>query len=106
MSCASDFKVVAQPDHSFLTDYACPLGRSWLRSAVSYVRDEHCPVRYTFVSTDSGKVFRNQDINIHEQLDLGRHWGPLHKHATTAIPQESGLEEVHGSSSVKGHGNR
>lgn len=39
--------------------------------------------------------FRNQDINIHEQLDLGRHWGPLHKHATTAIPQEPGLEEVH-----------
>ena len=40
-------------------------------------------------------VFRNQDINIHEQLDLARHWGPLHKHATTPIPK-NGLEEVHG----------
>ncbi|KAI9463288.1 alpha-ketoglutarate-dependent sulfonate dioxygenase [Lactarius psammicola] len=39
--------------------------------------------------------FRNQDINIHEQLDLARHWGPLHKHATTPIPKEPGLEEVH-----------
>ncbi|KAI9439838.1 alpha-ketoglutarate-dependent sulfonate dioxygenase [Lactarius indigo] len=39
--------------------------------------------------------FRNQDLNIHEQLDLGRHWGPLHKHATTPVPKEPGLEEVH-----------
>jgi len=40
-------------------------------------------------------VFRDQDINIHEQLDLARHFGPLHKHATTPIPR-NGLEEVHG----------
>ncbi|KAI0300798.1 alpha-ketoglutarate-dependent sulfonate dioxygenase [Russula brevipes] len=39
--------------------------------------------------------FRNQGINIHEQLDLARHWGPLHKHATTPIPREPGLEEAH-----------
>ncbi|KAF8501545.1 alpha-ketoglutarate-dependent sulfonate dioxygenase [Russula emetica] len=39
--------------------------------------------------------FRNQNINIHEQLELARHWGPLHKHATTPIPKEPGLEEVH-----------
>ncbi|KAI9509817.1 hypothetical protein F5148DRAFT_1275078 [Russula earlei] len=39
--------------------------------------------------------FRNQEINIHEQLDLARYWGPLHKHATTPIPKEPGLDEVH-----------
>jgi len=39
--------------------------------------------------------FRDQEINIHEQLELGRYWGPLHKHATTPIPKEPGLEEVH-----------
>ncbi|KZV63880.1 alpha-ketoglutarate-dependent sulfonate dioxygenase [Peniophora sp. CONT] len=39
--------------------------------------------------------FRDQEINIHEQLDLARHWGPLHKHATTPVPREPGLEEVH-----------
>ncbi|THH31524.1 hypothetical protein EUX98_g2668 [Antrodiella citrinella] len=39
--------------------------------------------------------FRDQEINVHEQLDLARHWGPLHKHATTPIPREPGLEEVH-----------
>ncbi|KAI3607882.1 alpha-ketoglutarate-dependent taurine dioxygenase [Moniliophthora roreri] len=38
--------------------------------------------------------FRDQEINIHEQLDLARYFGPLHKHATTPIPK-NGLEEVH-----------
>ncbi|KAF5314818.1 hypothetical protein D9758_012152 [Tetrapyrgos nigripes] len=38
--------------------------------------------------------FRDQDLTIHEQLDLARHFGPLHKHATTPIPK-NGLEEVH-----------
>ena len=43
-------------------------------------------------------VFRDQELSIHEQLDIARHWGPLHKHATTPIPKEPGLEEVHGQS--------
>jgi len=38
--------------------------------------------------------FRDQEINIYEQLELGRYFGPLHKHATTPIPR-IGLEEVH-----------
>ncbi|KAG6865785.1 hypothetical protein C0991_011777 [Blastosporella zonata] len=38
--------------------------------------------------------FRDQEIDIHQQLDLARHFGPLHKHATTPIPK-NGLEEVH-----------
>ncbi|CCM01507.1 uncharacterized protein FIBRA_03563 [Fibroporia radiculosa] len=39
--------------------------------------------------------FRDQEISIHEQLELARHFGPLHKHATTPVPREPGLEEVH-----------
>ncbi|KIL58763.1 hypothetical protein M378DRAFT_188160 [Amanita muscaria Koide BX008] len=38
--------------------------------------------------------FRDQEIDIDQQLDLGRYWGTLHKHATTPIPR-NGLEEVH-----------
>ncbi|KAF8169765.1 alpha-ketoglutarate-dependent sulfonate dioxygenase [Pholiota molesta] len=38
--------------------------------------------------------FRDQEIDINQQLDLARHFGPLHKHATTPIPR-NGLEEVH-----------
>jgi len=40
-------------------------------------------------------VFENQDINIEEQLELARHFGPLHRHATTAVPVKAGLDEVH-----------
>ncbi|KAI0028221.1 alpha-ketoglutarate-dependent sulfonate dioxygenase [Vararia minispora EC-137] len=45
---------------------------------------------------ERGVVFvRNQQLDIYDQLELARHWGPLHKHATTPIPREPGLEEVH-----------
>jgi hypothetical protein len=47
---------------------------------------------------DHTTVFRDQEISIRELLDLHRHYGPLHKHATTGIPREPGLEEVHGPS--------
>ncbi|CAK5268382.1 unnamed protein product [Mycena citricolor] len=40
------------------------------------------------------RIFRDQEIDINGQLELARHFGPLHKHATTPIPQ-IGLEEVH-----------
>lgn len=42
------------------------------------------------------QVFRDQPLDIHEQLNLGRHFGPLHKHATTGEPREGGLDEVLG----------
>lgn len=45
-------------------------------------------------------VVRDQDISIRELLDLHRHYGPLHKHATTGVPREPGLEEVHGTVSA------
>ena len=38
------------------------------------------------------------NIHEHERLNLARYWGPLHKHATTPIPKEPGLDEVHGKS--------
>ncbi|KAF8417971.1 hypothetical protein EV426DRAFT_540010 [Tirmania nivea] len=40
--------------------------------------------------------FRNQgDWGVEDQLALGRYFGTLHKHATTAIPKKEGLEEIH-----------
>lgn len=42
-------------------------------------------------------VFRDQEMNIHEQLDVARYFGPLHKHPTRPTPIEPGLEEVDGS---------
>ena len=81
------------------TEESLAQGHFWSRSVVSSVSDvQHAalasPNKQTF---GARQVFRSQDITIHEQLDLARHWGPLHKQATTPIPKEPGLEEVDGS---------
>ncbi|PPQ64578.1 hypothetical protein CVT26_001976 [Gymnopilus dilepis] len=61
-----------------------------LRKLIDVQKDE-----LALLVAERGVVFfRDQDINIYEQLDLARHFGPLHKHATTPIPR-IGLEEVH-----------
>jgi hypothetical protein len=40
--------------------------------------------------------FRDQkDFTVDDQVALGRYFGTLHKHATTAMPKRAGLEEVH-----------
>lgn len=40
--------------------------------------------------------FRNQtDLDIDAQRALGAYFGKLHKHATTAVPLQAGLEDVH-----------
>ncbi|KAJ9243320.1 alpha-ketoglutarate-dependent taurine dioxygenase [Paecilomyces variotii] len=40
--------------------------------------------------------FRGQDdLDIDAQRELGRYFGSLHKHATTAVPRKKGLEDVH-----------
>jgi sulfonate dioxygenase len=39
--------------------------------------------------------FRNQeDFDIEAQLKLGKYFGHLHQHATSAVPQREGLEDV------------
>ncbi|KIK32611.1 hypothetical protein CY34DRAFT_814178 [Suillus luteus UH-Slu-Lm8-n1] len=43
-------------------------------------------------------VVRDQELSVHEQLDIARRFESLHKHATTLVIQESGLEEVQGES--------
>ncbi|KAJ5184139.1 hypothetical protein N7492_001755 [Penicillium capsulatum] len=40
--------------------------------------------------------FRSQkNFDIESQRALGRHFGTLHKHATTSVPRKKGLEDVH-----------
>ncbi|PWN53666.1 TauD-domain-containing protein [Violaceomyces palustris] len=46
---------------------------------------------------ERGVVFlRNQhDWTIEQQLELGKYWGPLHRHATTGVPARGDLDAVH-----------
>lgn len=48
------------------------------------------------IATRGVVFFRNQvDFDIEAQRELGKFFGTLHKHATTAVPQKPGLEDVH-----------
>lgn len=48
------------------------------------------------IATRGVVFFRNQDdFDIKAQRELGKFFGNLHKHATTAMPQRGDLEDVH-----------
>jgi sulfonate dioxygenase len=48
------------------------------------------------IATRGVVFFRNQDdFDIDAHRDFMRHYGQLHKHATTAMPKREGLEDVH-----------
>ncbi|KIK37479.1 hypothetical protein CY34DRAFT_810273 [Suillus luteus UH-Slu-Lm8-n1] len=43
-------------------------------------------------------VVRDQELSVHEQVDIARRFESLHKYATTLVTQEPGLEDVQGES--------
>ncbi|CAI6273617.1 unnamed protein product [Periconia digitata] len=48
------------------------------------------------IATRGVVFFRDQkNLGIQEQRALGEYFGELHKHATTAVPRQEGLENVH-----------
>jgi sulfonate dioxygenase len=48
------------------------------------------------IATRGVVFFRNQkNFTIDDQKELGKYFGELHKHATTAMPKREGLEDVH-----------
>lgn len=48
------------------------------------------------IATRGVVFFRDQtDLDINAQRELGRYFGVLHKHGTTAVPRRPGLEDVH-----------
>jgi sulfonate dioxygenase len=48
------------------------------------------------ISSRGVVFFRNQDdFDLEAQRELGRYFGTLHKQATTSVPRQPGLEDVH-----------
>ncbi|KAG9659590.1 TauD-domain-containing protein, partial [Aureobasidium melanogenum] len=48
------------------------------------------------IATRGVVFFRNQkNFDIGKQRELGAYFGTLHKHATTSVPKQQGLEDVH-----------
>ncbi|CAD0088646.1 unnamed protein product, partial [Aureobasidium vineae] len=48
------------------------------------------------IATRGVVFFRNQkNFDIEAQRELGKYFGTLHRHATTSVPKQQGLEDVH-----------
>lgn len=48
------------------------------------------------IATRGVVFFRSQkNLDIDKQRELGKYFGSLHKHSTTAVPRREGLEDVH-----------
>ncbi|KAI5239419.1 TauD-domain-containing protein [Aureobasidium subglaciale] len=48
------------------------------------------------IATRGVVFFRNQkNFDIQKQRELGKYFGQLHRHATTSVPKQEGLEDVH-----------
>lgn len=48
------------------------------------------------IATRGVVFFRNQkNFDIQKQRELGKYFGELHRHATTSVPKQQGLEDVH-----------
>lgn len=48
------------------------------------------------IATRGVVFFRNQkNFDVQKQRELGQYFGTLHRHATTSVPKQQGLEDVH-----------
>ncbi|KAK4986923.1 hypothetical protein LTR66_003822 [Elasticomyces elasticus] len=79
-----------------VVDYAPKIGTEItgikLRSLTDVQRNDLARL----VATRGVVIFRGQDdFDIDAQRELGSYFGTLHKHATTSVPLQEGLEDVH-----------
>lgn len=96
MNCKSSLARLSRVSSS---DHGISIGPdSWLSEPSSVSTFDPHSLHPHILTQPPSLVFENQDINIQEQLELARHFGPLHRHATTGHPE--GLDEVHGTLSL------
>jgi sulfonate dioxygenase len=77
-------------------DYTPKIGTEISGIRLSQLTDAQKNDLARLIATRGVVFFRNQDdLDIDAQRELGKYFGTLHKHATTAVPQREGLEDVH-----------
>lgn len=77
-------------------DYTPKIGTEISGVRLSQLTDDQKNDLARLIATRGVVFFRNQDdFDIDAQRELGQYFGTLHKHATTAVPQREGLEDVH-----------
>jgi sulfonate dioxygenase len=83
-------------DATDIFDYTPKIGTEVSGVRLSQLDDAQKNDLARLISTRGVVFFRNQDdLDIDKQRELGKYFGELHKHATTAVPQRPGLEDVH-----------
>ncbi|TID25598.1 alpha-ketoglutarate-dependent taurine dioxygenase [Venturia nashicola] len=77
-------------------DYTPKIGTEISGVRLSQLTDAQKNDLARLIATRGVVFFRNQDdFDIDAQRALGQYFGTPHKHATTAVPQREGLEDVH-----------
>lgn len=77
-------------------DYTPKIGTEISGVRLSQLTDAQKNDLARLIATRGVVFFRNQDdFDINAQRELGQYFGTLHKHATTAVPRQEGLEDVH-----------
>lgn len=85
-------------DAKFVTHLTPKIGTEIVGVSLASLDDVQKNELALLIATRVVVFFRDQkDLTIHDQLNLGRYWGKLHKHATTSLPAayKDGLDEVH-----------
>ena len=79
-----------------IVDYNPKIGTEVSGVRLAHLTDAQKNDLARLIATRGVVLFRNQDdFDIEAQRELGRYFGTLHKHATTSIPRQEGLEDVH-----------
>lgn len=77
-------------------DYSPKIGTEIVGVKLNSLTDAQKNDLARLIATRGVVFFRNQaDFTVQDQLNLGRYFGSLHKHATTALPKKEGLDEIH-----------
>ncbi|KIW99835.1 uncharacterized protein Z518_10763 [Rhinocladiella mackenziei CBS 650.93] len=77
-------------------DYVPKVGTELVGVKLTRLNDAQKCDLARLIATRGVVFFRNQDdFDIDAQRELGKFFGSLHRHATTAMPKREGLEDVH-----------
>lgn len=94
LGCPSFSSLLASA-HS-IRDYNPKIGTEVQGIDLANISDEQKNDIARLIATRGVVFFRNQkNFGIEEQRELGKYFGTLHKHATTSVPKQKGLEDVH-----------
>lgn len=91
-----EFKNLLRDSSTEIFDYTPKIGTEIRGLRLNELDDSQKDDLARLIATRGCVFFRDQeDFSVEDQREFVKYWGPLHKHATTGVPQRPGLEDVH-----------